>query len=449
LPAAPSIEHLRKQAKRLAKNEKLKLSAAQQRLAREHGFRNWAALLRAVGVQRSPLARAAAAADDAQVAALLAAGANVDGESSDEAAPLFLVCDSDAPAERRLAVATRLLDAGAFPRAGRAADGATPLHAAARRGPAALVELLLKRGALFWQGDDKGRRPHDYARDGTPVDRERILFLTGDGPKIEDQGFRAAVAAIQAGDVAALAAMLDARPSLLTMRAVEPDVVPRGYFTDPKLFWFVANNPTLVPQSPPNIVEIAQLMIARGVAQSDLDYTLELTMTNGMMKPEQQISLTAALVRAGAVASRGAIMMTLGHEQRSVVAWLVARGMPLNAATAAGLGRLEALARLIGGARDDEKAEALAMAVINHQTEAVRLCLASGADPNRFMPVHTHSTPLHNAALHGDVEIMKLLVGAGARTDVVDNLWRGTPLGWAIHGKQRAAEAYLRSLSRS
>ena len=40
LPENPSAEHLRKQAKRLAKAERLKLAVAQARIAREHGFRN-------------------------------------------------------------------------------------------------------------------------------------------------------------------------------------------------------------------------------------------------------------------------------------------------------------------------------------------------------------------------------------------------------------------------
>lgn len=445
LPASPSIEHLRKQAKRLAKDETLKLSVAQHRLAQSYGFVNWAALVRAAGAPRSPLALAAAAADEAAVAALLAESVPVDGAPDDDASPLFLVCDSDAAAERRLAVAARLLDAGAFPRGG-GPNGMTPLHAAARRGPAALVELLLRRGALFWQGDDKGLRPHDYAREGAPIDRERILYLTADGPKIEDAGFRAAVAAIQAGDASALSALLDARPSLLSERAIEPELGAKGYFSDPMLFWFVANNPAFVQQSPPNIVEIANLMIARGVAQRDLDYALELTMTNGLMAKAQQIALTEALVDAGAVASRQAILMALGHEQRDVVAWLVARGRPLGAVAAAGLGQVDALPGFLQVASADQKAEALAMAVINHQIEAVRLCLEAGADATRFMPVHAHSTPLHNAALHGDLEIMKLLIAAGARTDAVDTLWRGTPLDWAIHGKQAAAEAHLRGL---
>jgi ankyrin repeat protein len=54
--------------------------------------------------------------------------------------------------------------------------------------------------------------------------------------------------------------------------------------------------------------------------------------------------------------------------------------------------------------------------------------------------------PLHQAALNGEIELMKLLVAHGARLDIRDTLWDGTPLGWAMHNKQAEAEAYLRSL---
>ncbi|HEV2818098.1 MAG TPA: ankyrin repeat domain-containing protein [Allosphingosinicella sp.] len=442
LPDKPSAEHLRKQAKRLARSEAIRLAAAQRRLARDYGFGSWAALMRAAAPARSPLSEAAARGDLAAVEAQLAAGAPVDGEPRERDSPLYLACASEAP--DRLAVARRLIEAGAFVRRG-CAGGATPLHAAARRGPAALVELLLRSGALAWQADGKGRRAHDYAEAGDPVERDRILYLTADGPRIEDPGFRAAVAAIQAGDAAALARLLDARPSLLTEPAIEPDIGPRGYFSDPMLFWFVANNPTLVPAPPPNIVGIARLMVARGVAQKDLDYTLELAMTDGAMPRPVQMALVETLVEAGARAGREAVIATLGHRQIRPIAWLLDHGLALTALEAAGLGRAE-LAGLLDAASDDEKSDALAMAVINRQAEAARLCLEAGADPNRFMPCHKHSTPLHQAAINDDVETLELLVAHGARRDVRDTLWRGTPLGWAVHEGRKDAEAYLRGL---
>jgi ATP-dependent Lon protease len=48
LPQKPSQEYLRKQAKRLARNDAMRLAAAQRRLAHDYGYRNWAALMTAV-----------------------------------------------------------------------------------------------------------------------------------------------------------------------------------------------------------------------------------------------------------------------------------------------------------------------------------------------------------------------------------------------------------------
>jgi ATP-dependent Lon protease len=48
LPENPSEENLRKQAKRLAKDEGLQLAAAQRQLAIEYGYQNWAELMEAV-----------------------------------------------------------------------------------------------------------------------------------------------------------------------------------------------------------------------------------------------------------------------------------------------------------------------------------------------------------------------------------------------------------------
>jgi ATP-dependent Lon protease len=54
LPQKPSTEYLRKQAKRLARDDAMQLVAAQRRLAHEYGYRNWAALMTAVQTMASP-----------------------------------------------------------------------------------------------------------------------------------------------------------------------------------------------------------------------------------------------------------------------------------------------------------------------------------------------------------------------------------------------------------
>jgi ankyrin repeat protein len=443
LPAQPSLEFLRKEAKRRAKADGVKLAEAQHVLAKDYGYRNWADMMHLVQFMgASPLSQAAMRGQVDAVRSLLSEGAAVDGAEDEVDSPLFRVCDGAADAEARIEIARTLIEAGAFVRA-MCTKGATPLHAAARRGPPDLVRLLLQNGALFWQGDAKDVRPYDYAEKGKPIGRDEVMSLLADGPRLIDPQFREAVAAIQKGDIAALSALLDAHPRLLKERAIEPDIHARGYFTDPALFWFIANNPTLIPKSPDNIVEIAQAMIARGVKQDDLSYALELVMTNGMMPEAQQLALVKVLVEAGA--QPGGMIGSLGHRQTAPAAWLVDNGkVALTPIIAAGLGRVEALRGLLRSASKEEATRALGLAVINKQTEAARLCLDAGADPNAFMACHTHSTPLHQAALGGDLSTLRLLLERGARTDTLDTLWHGTPLGWATHGKQPEAAEILR-----
>ena len=370
--------------------------------------------------------------------------AAADGGTDERDTPLFRACGGDAPAATRIAIATRLLDAGAKVRHG-STGNVTALHAAARRGPLALVELLIRRGAFTWQTGEDGKDALAYARAGIAPDKDALVELL-DRPVIRDPRFKAAVAAIHRGDVAALARLLDGHPTLLTDRAIEPDCYPQDYFRDPKLFWFVANNPTLTRKLSATIVAIARTMIARGVPRSDLDYALELVMSNGNV-PDRgvQIPLLAALVDAGATASPRSIVVALAHWETRPVEALLERGAALTAPIAAALGRDEALAALLPAASPADLQDSLGLAVINRRLEAARLCLAAGADASAFLPVHAHSTPLHQATINDDLEMMKLLLAHGARADIKDTLWNGTPLGWAIHNKKTKAEALLRS----
>ena len=446
LPAKPSQENLRKQAKRLARSEALQLAAAQHRLAGEYGFPNWAALMAAANPtaaaqEASVLAAAAARADVDAVRRLLSEGESADG-GGEAHPPLWRVCDSDVPADRRIAVADLLLQAGASPRRA-CKDNATALHAAARRGPLALVELLIRRGALSWQGDRRGRIALDYARKGTAADRDAIVELL-DRPVMRDPLFRAAVAAIHAGDLDGLNRLLDQHPRLLRERAIEPDCYPLVYFTNPKLFWFIANNPTLMRTVPANIIDIGRTMIARGVEQADLDYTLELAMSSGATGVSGQ--LVTLLVEAGATVTPHAVAITLAHLVYEPVEMLLGRGLEMTLPIAAALGRNAEVRKLLEGAAQEDVQMAFGLAVINRRVEAARLCLAAGADCNAFLPVHKHSTPLHQAAIHDDIDMLKLLVAHGARLSTRDTLWDGTPLGWAVHNNRTRAEAYLRSL---
>ena len=456
LPARPSKEHLRKQAKRLADRQALGLAQAQRKIAAGYGFATWADLMRHVDSARggetamplSPLAAAARAGDPSAVRRFLREGHAVEGGEGDGGAPLWQACASTASAEARIAIAEALLAAGANHRRDNA--GGTALHAAAARGPLALVELLIRKGALEWQGDRKGRPPIAAAKKGDAADKAAIVELL-DRPVIRDRGFRAAVTAIRRGDVAGLVRLLDAEPRLLRERIVEPECYREAsrsqYFRDPRLFWFIANNPTLMKRMPDNIVEVAEAMIARGVDKADLDYALELVMTSGPARDQGlQIPLVELLLRAGATATVQAIDMTLGHRELAPILALLQAGHRMTAPIAAALGRIDQLAGLMRAASADEIHSALGMAVINGQVDAARLALEAGADPNRFLPVHAHSLPLHQAALDENLELIDLLVARGARADIADKLWHSTPLGWAIHQGKDRARAYLERL---
>jgi len=95
-----------------------------------------------------------------------------------------------------------------------------------------------------------------------------------------------------------------------------------------------------------------------------------------------------------------------------------------------------------------ERHQALAFAAQYGHTEIARALLDAGEDPNRLNPdgMHSHSTPLHQAALGGHLAVVKLLVERGARLDALDALWKATPRDWAEHCKQIEVEKYLRAL---
>jgi hypothetical protein len=444
LPANPSEEHLRKEAKRLARAEGLKIAQAQHRLAREYGFDNWARLIahvRAAGGLPA-IVVAARAGDLAEVERLIAAGAAV----NEAGGPLWQACSADAPAEVRIAIVERLLAAGAAPRTATPHD-IVPLHAAARHGPWALVALLIKHGATEWQDDSSGRTAVDYAREGEAPDKAEIVRKLS-RPVIDDPDFAAAVGAIHAGDVAALSRLLDADPGLTRRRAIEPDCYPEDYFRDPKLVWFVANNPDAMAVVPASMPELTRALIARGVEQRDLDYTLELLVSSAPAPWQgRQGEMIAVLLDAGARPTRGAVLMALGHRLREPVRLMLRRGLAEDAVIAAGLGDTAALPSLLAAANDDDRQAALSLAVINGEHDAARLCLAAGADAAGPMAVHKHSTAAHQAVANDDPDMLKLLVEHGARLDVPDTLWRSSAVEWASFLKKPKCRAYLASLA--
>jgi hypothetical protein len=260
-----------------------------------------------------------------------------------------------------------------------------------------------------------------------------------DRPVIRDPSFRAAVNALHAGDLPRLERLLDAEPRLLKERIREPDCYRDSgreqYFLDPRLFWFIANNPTLIDEMPANMPDLARAIMARGVPNDDVERALGLVLTSSNARRNGlQIPLVKLLVEAGAKVDAQGINGVLGHGETEIAEYLVSAGMAMTAPIAAALDRHDILADLLRSASQAEIDEALDLAVINNRTDAARLALKAGANPDRFSSQHRHSQPLHQAALHDNVALVEMLVAHGARIDAVDDLWGGTPLGWAVHG---------------
>ncbi|MFI7612145.1 ankyrin repeat domain-containing protein [Nonomuraea terrae] len=153
LPQRPSLQHLRKQAKALARARGVQLSRAQFDLARDHGFPSWpklVAYVRATGLEG--VERALALADADALAALLAAEPEAATAPVGGLPPLLaLLRHGTGPAERIRACVRVLLDAGADPACHTVewnGEGRrSALFDAVARGDLALVRLLLDRGA--------------------------------------------------------------------------------------------------------------------------------------------------------------------------------------------------------------------------------------------------------------------------------------------------------------
>ena len=64
--------------------------------------------------------------------------------------------------------------------------------------------------------------------------------------------------------------------------------------------------------------------------------------------------------------------------------------------------------------------------------EIVKLLIDAGADVNAKEGNYSRSTTLHWAAKKGNLQVVKLLVENGAKLDVKDNWFNLTPLGWTI-----------------
>lgn len=277
-----------------------------------------------------------------------------------------------------------------------------------------------------------------------------------------DALFRDAVAAIDAGDVTTLERLLATHPRLVRDRLGAPggwlrDTVGGaldGFFREPYLLWFVAEDPVRTGKLPGNIAAVARTILeaAQRVGvdsrQEQLDTALRLVAWSGVAAEcGVQIELIDVLLDAGASAD-GVPDSALVNGHLSAAGHLVERGAPMTLSTALCLGRWDDVTRLAQTASARDRQVALVLAALNGKAEALARLIDLGVDLNAYSTeIYEHGTALHHAVWSGCLDAVKVLVEAGARLDVRDTAYQGTPLGWAEHGARgdsKRAERYAK-----
>ena len=261
-----------------------------------------------------------------------------------------------------------------------------------------------------------------------------------------DVGFREAVAAIDAGDIAMLERLVRANPALVRERLASPGAWLRdkvggaldGFFQRPYLLWFVAEDPVRNGTLPANIAAVARAIIEaarrenESNLQEQLDYALTLVSWSWIARQHGvQLDLIDVLVDAGA-AFDGNQNNALVNGNFAAAEHLVTRGAKLTLEVALCLGWWDDVDRLLPTVSDNDKQCAFVLSALHGKADALQRMIRAGADVNApSAGLYPHGTPLHHAVSSGSLAAVKVLVEAGANLDVKDRAWGATPLGWA------------------
>jgi len=259
-----------------------------------------------------------------------------------------------------------------------------------------------------------------------------------------------AIAAIDSGNTTELKDLICQYPRLASDRLHNHE---EGYFKDPFLLWFVADNPIRTGKLPGNIMEITRELIDAVNSNAPYTYQYQIDCTLGLVAsgriPREcgvQLEMIDLLLDAGA--SPGSAMTALTNGNLEAAQHLVNRGAKLTLAVAVCLEHNGDIADLAAMASANEKTTALAAAAFYGKAEMIERLLEMKIDPNGFPDAdsgfHSHATALHQAVSSGSLACVKLLVETGAKPDVRDKLFDGTPLDWANYLLRDAADEKLK-----
>lgn len=291
---------------------------------------------------------------------------------------------------------------------------------------------------------------------------EYVEAVTRDGSPVLQ--FESAVEAVINGDVATLTSLLRENLELVRARSTRVTHFDPPVHRATPLHYVAANGVEGYRQKTPrNAVEVAKILLeARAEVDALADmyggHHTTMSMLVSSSHPADaglQVALVDTLLDFGAATERrgsgewtSPLMTALAFGYRSAAEALVRRGARADSmAAAAGLGRLARARQLLATASSEDRHRALALAAQHGHVEIVRLLLDAGEDPNRYNPKgnHGHTTPLHQAVWSGHDVVVRLLVERGAKLDIKDTIYEGTPLGWAMYGGRTEIAEYLRA----
>jgi hypothetical protein len=429
LPAAPSLEQLRNRARELQRahrtgdagartrvtahaphaatgTEPLKLSTAQLVVAREHGFASWPRLRGYVArVEANGPALQFAYHDDLDYYAGRADGLRASAlDGTPGAVAAFERHGVEPTQDGARIVVARMHGFPSWP--------ALRRHVAALRNgggePFARAYRALERHDHAALARDRGADPaHQNAHGWTPLHQTAY------------------------SDQARLAGML--------LDAGAPgDIEARGAGGTPlvaALFWgnratseLLAERAGLHPRNLRVAAGLGRLDLIEEMVAADGRLTAEATAHRGFYRPHSGFpewrpadDPREALGEALSWAAR--------NDRADALDLLVARGARIDA--------------------DVYRGTALAWAAATGRTNAARRLLALGADPGRRGTFGGAShgdgiTPLHLAAQGGHIDVISVLLAAGADRTITDGLYGGTPADWAGHCGRPAAAEMLR-----
>jgi hypothetical protein len=262
--------------------------------------------------------------------------------------------------------------------------------------------------------------------------------------------FETATVAVVSGDADRLRRLLHAHPRLARARSTREHGATLLHYVS-------ANGVEGYRQlSPNNSGEIAEMLIATG---ADVDATtdvydgkctaLGLVATSsppfaaGVQREVIDVLLKhgARMDLPGSVGHDGFLVQgCLANGQAHAAEYLASRGAPLDFESAAGLGRVDDVKRLVARASRKEVIAGFSLACAYGRAAVIDALLAQRR-VNVDTTLRSHGdghTGLHVASFHGQLEAVKVLLQHGAQIDAIDKTWKTPPLQWALTGWQRS-----------